>query len=153
MVGPTSSYKRYDDLLADRVIEEAAKKGDTRLGMPRGRRMAAAQRFLTGLFFIGLFGAFSSRYDYSMLLKPAWSNRSLFARICFVQAAGFAARFKYYAIWSLAEGAIILTGMSYNGEGDKAGVFRWDGCRNINILGVELAQNWKILLDNWNMVS
>ena len=64
---------------------------------------------------------------------------------------GFTARFKYYAVWSLSEGACILAGLGYNGVDPVTGKVSWDRLQNINPWGVELAQNSRAYLGNWNM--
>ncbi|CAL1290863.1 unnamed protein product [Larinioides sclopetarius] len=40
--------------------------------------------------------------------------------------------YKYIAIWLIAEGSCILTGMTYNGT-DKNGKDLWDGCTNVKL--------------------
>lgn len=72
--------------------------------------------------------------------------------------------------FSLAlQGACVLSGLSYNGlapippasqasgqqalsaKNDIATRSKWDRCRNIDPLNIEFANNWKELLDAWNM--
>jgi MBOAT, membrane-bound O-acyltransferase family len=43
-----------------------------------------------------------------------------------------------------------MSGLGYNGLGPD-GKKRWNRCRNIDILNIEFANNWKELLDAWNM--
>lgn len=86
------------------------------------------------------------------------NKRSFPYRVWFSLVASFMARTKYYGIWTLTNASCILSGLSYNGlapvaEGgsELAQRTRWDRCQNVDVLGVELAQNWKELLDHWNM--
>ena len=72
-------------------------------------------------------------------------------RLLYVQACGVVARFKYYAVWELTEGAIILCGLGFNGFDPTTGRTRWNRCRNVDILRIETAENYKVLFDNWNM--
>lgn len=102
-------------------------------------------------------------------------------RIWFATVASFMARTKYYGVWTLTnvssgtlplqryselmpqsthrQASCILSGLSYNGLAPVSGSSstelssrtRWDRCQNVDIFGVEFAQNWKELLDHWNM--
>ena len=48
------------------------------------------------------------------------------------------------------QGASILTGLGFTGFG-PSGESLWDGAANVRILSIELAPNFKVLLDSWNM--
>jgi len=67
-----------------------------------------------------------------------------------LQISQFIARCKYYGIWTLTEDAAILTGFGFSGFG-TGGNSLWAGAANIDVTNVELAPNFKILLDSWNM--
>ena len=43
-----------------------------------------------------------------------------------------------------------MSGLGYNGI-SPGGQTLWNRCRNIDILQIEFANNWKELLDAWNM--
>ena len=60
-------------------------------------------------------------------------------------------RTKYYGIWTLTEGAAILTGFGYTGVAPDGKTTVWDGAANIIVRNVELPPNFKVLLDSWNM--
>jgi lysophospholipid acyltransferase len=63
------------------------------------------------------------------------------------------------ALTLLRQGACVLSGLAYNGlapaakgaASDEASRSRWDRCRNIDPVKIEFANNWKELLDAWNM--
>jgi lysophospholipid acyltransferase len=106
---------------------------------------------------------------------------TLVYRVWFATVASFMARTKYYGVWTLtnvssgallssvcselipqptrSQASCILSGLSYNGVAPVSGSSstelssrtRWDRCQNVDIFGVEFAQNWKELLDHWNM--
>jgi hypothetical protein len=46
----------------------------------------------------------------------------------------------------LSEAGCILAGVGYN-----AARGNWDAAINVRIFRIEFAQNWKVLLDNWNI--
>ena len=67
-----------------------------------------------------------------------------------MQACQFIARTKYYGIWTLTEGAAILTGFGFTGY-TPSGKSTWHGAANLDVMNVEFAPNFKVLLDSWNM--
>jgi lysophospholipid acyltransferase len=48
------------------------------------------------------------------------------------------------------QGACNFTGLGYNGI-DKDGNPKWGKAANIDVTNIELAPNFKILLDSWNI--
>jgi len=71
-------------------------------------------------------------------------------RILIVQIAGFVERSKYYGVWILTEGASILTGLGFTGYG-PSGIPTWNGAANVDVWKIEVPENFKILIDSWNM--
>lgn len=85
----------------------------------------------------------------------------------YLQFCGLIERTKYYAIWTLTEvgsqfyfpnevcssvlqGASILTGLGFTGF-DAKGKSTWKGAANIDMMNIEFAPNFKVLLDSWNI--
>ncbi|KAH8830966.1 endoplasmic reticulum protein [Flagelloscypha sp. PMI_526] len=68
-----------------------------------------------------------------------------------LQPFGFLERSKYYAVWSLTEGACIITGLGISGMDPVTKQIQWEGAANVDILNLEFAPNFKIILDSWNM--
>jgi lysophospholipid acyltransferase len=58
---------------------------------------------------------------------------------------------KYYGVWSLSEGACILSGIGYNGIDPKSGRAKWDRLTNIKPIEIETAQNTRAFLGFWNI--
>lgn len=71
-------------------------------------------------------------------------------RIFYIQFCGFIERTKYYGVWTLTEGASILTGLGFTGY-SPSGKSLWEGAANVKIGLIEFPPNFKILLDSWNM--
>lgn len=63
---------------------------------------------------------------------------------------GLTTRSKYYGVWTLTDGACILSGLGYNGV-DSNGRARWDRVTNIHPHELEVAQNSRAFLENWNV--
>ena len=51
---------------------------------------------------------------------------------------------------ALVQGAAIITGLGFTGYNEE-GKTLWDGAANIRVLNIEFAENFKMLLDSWNM--
>ena len=59
-------------------------------------------------------------------------------------------RSKYYCIWNLAEGGMILSGFGYNGRDKKTNTILWDRCNNAKILSVEFGESIRESITEWN---
>lgn len=156
LVGPSFDYASYDALISHTIYNapipgqsgEAAATKRTR--RPKGRRRVAYLHFVIGLIFLGFYAVMGTKGSYERVNSDEWPTWSLLTRFGFVQFCGFVARTKYYAVWSLSEGACILTGLGFNGYDPKTGRTLWNRVRNINILAIESAESFKVLFDSWN---
>ncbi|CAD6905391.1 unnamed protein product [Tilletia controversa] len=167
LIGPSTRFNDYiawargdlyvraraDDPAAAIAAQERGTKNIKRTAPPQGRYPAAAKELLIGIAATALFSVFGATYTYGKLILPAsqggWSDQPLLVKIGLMQIAGLVARLKYYGIWSLTNGACVLSGLAYNGVRPN-GKERWDRCKNIDIIHIEFANNWKELLDHWN---
>ena len=111
----------------------------------------ATIKLITGLVWILLFLQFNPRYNANLVLSDQYLLYGFFRRVWLLEMLGFTTRMKYYGVWSLTEGACVLAGIGYNGVNPKTGKVDWNRLQNVNPLGVELAQNSRAYLDNWNM--
>lgn len=48
------------------------------------------------------------------------------------------------------KGASILTGLGFSGYGPN-GQSLWNGAKNVDVVNIEFAPNFKVLLDSWNI--
>ena len=86
-----------------------------------------------------------------MLLGDRYVSYSFLRRVWVLHMFGFTARLKYYGVWSLSEGACILSGMGYKGVDPKTGQVMWNRLQNVNPWGIETAQNNRAYLESWNI--
>ncbi|WOO80133.1 Lysophospholipid acyltransferase [Vanrija pseudolonga] len=156
LVGPSFDYATYNALITKTIYDAPVPDADPthtkrfKGRTPHGRRRVAYLHLVIGLAFLAIFAVLGARGAYSRILEPTWYTWTLSTRFGFVQFAGFVARTKYYAVWSLSEGACILTGIGFNGYDPKTGRTLWNRVRNINILSIETAESFKVLFDSWN---
>ncbi|KAI0092435.1 MBOAT, membrane-bound O-acyltransferase family-domain-containing protein [Irpex rosettiformis] len=158
LVGPYLEFANYRALIDGSVFKIIEKESEARRAavtipgrlVPRGRKRVAYRKMVTGLVYLGLFVFFGGQYNYSIAIQDWFPSKSILYRIAIFQVCGVFERMKYYAIWTLTEGAAILTGLGFTGFG-PGGSTRWDGAANVKVATIEFAPNMKVLLDSWNM--
>lgn len=155
--GPAFDYVDYQKWITCTMFEVPA--GVDEKLKPRTKKNRKIPRSATpamwkagaGVVWIFLFLKFSSFVYPEVFTGPRFLEFSFLKRVWFVYLLGFTARLKYYGVWSLTEGACILTGLGYNGVDAKTGRVSWDRLQNVNPWGLESAQNSRAYLANWNM--
>ena len=111
----------------------------------------AVSKAVVGLSYTILFINISIRYPVSALLTREHAQYCLAHRIWILHITAFWCRARSYALWAFAEGAAIMCGMGYSDCNPITKRHRWDRMRNVNPFKVELAQNPKAYVDNWNI--
>ncbi|KAF8211544.1 MBOAT, membrane-bound O-acyltransferase family-domain-containing protein [Mycena galopus ATCC 62051] len=150
LVGPYLDYVDYMDLVNETMFKTLAVKGKNGRNVPSGRKRVAYRKMFFGLAYLGIFVVFSPTWNYGIALTPWFVQQGMLYRIAVYQLCGIMERTKYYAVWTLTEGASILTGLGFTGLG-PSGETTWNGASNVDPLNIELAPNFKVLLDSWNM--
>lgn len=157
MAGPAMDFAEYRRWLDTSMFDvpanvDAAKKPPTRKKrrIPRSAT-PALWKLAQGLGYLLLFLASSGSYNPELLLSDSYMDYGILKRVWIMYVASFVARMKYYGVWSMTEGACILSGIGYNGVDPVTGKIAWDRAENIKPLGVELAQNTRAYLGNWNI--
>lgn len=154
LTGPAFDYADYDKFIHGTLFDDvpdAKRPGKRKRKIPRSGKQAAYktfQGFAWAIVFVN-----SSRWinvDY-MLSEAMVQDRGFIYRIFYFWVLGFTYRLKYYTIWSIAEGACILSGIGYNGYDEKTGEFKWNRVQNIDPWAFETGQNIHICLEAWNM--
>lgn len=155
--GPAFDYVDYQKWISCTMFEvpagvDPSKKPRTKKNrkIPRSGT-PAAWKAAAGALWIFLFLKFSSFVYTERFTGPDFLGFSFAKRIWFLYLLGFTARLKYYGVWSLTEGACILSGLGYNGVDPKTGNVSWNRLQNVNPWGLETAQNSRAYLGNWNM--
>ncbi|KII96053.1 hypothetical protein PLICRDRAFT_151169 [Plicaturopsis crispa FD-325 SS-3] len=148
LVGPYLEYVDYKALIDETMFKDVKVDGQRRV--PKGRKRVAYLKLVLGLAYLGAFVVLGGKFNFNVATTPWFLTLSLPARIAYYQVAGIFERLKYYAIWTLTEGASILTGLGFTGYG-PSGETLWEGAANVNVLEIELPSNFKVLLDSWNM--
>ena len=157
LVGPAFDYAEYRRWLDTTMFDLPAQVDPSKKPPVRRKRkiprsgMPAAWKAASGIVWIGLFVYLSNYFHFTELTKSTFLKLGFLRRVWALYMVGVTARLKYYGVWSLTEGACILAGLGYNGVDPVSGKVSWNRLQNINPLGVELAQNSRAYLGNWNM--
>ncbi|OJD11110.1 hypothetical protein AJ78_08052 [Emergomyces pasteurianus Ep9510] len=154
--GPAFDYVEYRKWIETTMFDappgvDPAKKPPTRKKrkIPRSGRPAMLKAAM-GLFWIFGFLQFGGLYTVDFILGDDYLKYGLLRRIWTLHMLGFTSRLKYYGVWSLTEGACILSGMGYNGFDANTGKVSWNRLENVNPRGLETAQSPHAYLSNWN---
>ena len=155
--GPAFDYVDYQRWIETSMFE--LPPGTDPAQAPRSRKKRkiprsgtpAAIKAVKGLGWILLFIKFSSWYNNDLVLGERFLKYPFLHRIWILQMLCITARLKYYGVWTLTEGACILSGLGYKGIDPKTGRVDWSRLQNVNAMGVEMAQNSRAFLGNWNI--
>lgn len=148
LVGPYLDLSEYRCLISESLFPQTDSKSSRKL--PSGRKRVAYFKMLMGLLYLGLYVVFGAKHNFAAILTPQFTERGYLSRIALFQIYGIFERCKYYAVWTLTEGASIVTGLGFTGF-DSSGKSCWEGAANVVVTQIELAPNFKVLLDSWNM--
>lgn len=157
MIGPAFDYIEYERWLETSMFDlppgmDPARAPKTRKSrrIPRSGTPAAIKA-AKGLGWIFLFLQLNNYYHVDAVLDDDFLQYGILRRIWTLHMLGLTTRLKYYGVWTLTEGACILTGLGYNGINPKSGKVDWDRLQNVRPMGIETAQNSRAYLENWNI--
>ena len=157
MIGPAFDYVEYKRYIETSMFDvppgtDPAKAPRThkKRRVPRSGTPAAL-KCATGLVWLVAFILLNNYYYPDTLLHHEYASYNFPRRVWMMHMVGFVTRTKYYAVWSLAEGACILAGIGFKGVNEKTGRVDWDRLQCVNPWGIEFAQNSRAYLGNWNI--
>ncbi|GFR13924.1 lysophospholipid acyltransferase 5 [Trichonephila clavata] len=125
MVGPQFPMKRYLDFIQGNYSEKAF------LGKPSCISTAFKSLGL-GILILAMHQIGLVFIPEKTLLSDDYFEFPLWKKLLIMGVWGKMALYKYIAIWLIAEGSCILTGLTYNGT-DENGNDLWDGCTNVKL--------------------
>ncbi|KAI9512706.1 MBOAT, membrane-bound O-acyltransferase family-domain-containing protein [Russula earlei] len=150
LVGPYLEYATYASLVNGTLFDATGGDADPHRPIPNGRKRTAYRKMLFALGYLGTYMAVGPKYSYHTSLTDWFLQQNLPYRVLVVQIAGFVERCKYYGVWTLTEGASVLTGLGFTGYG-PSGAATWNGAANVIVWNMEVPDNFKMLVDSWNI--
>ncbi|KAF2680133.1 MBOAT family protein-like protein [Lentithecium fluviatile CBS 122367] len=155
--GPAFDYCDYNNYITSTMFTlppgtDPSKAPPTRKKrkIPRSGTPATIKAVI-GSIWIFAFLKFSSWYNPELLLGNEYMKYWLPRRIWFLYMLGVTTRMKYYGVWTLTEGACILSGIGFNGIDSQTGKAKWDRLTNVKPWEIETAQNTRAYLGFWNI--
>ncbi|TGZ81040.1 MBOAT-domain-containing protein [Ascodesmis nigricans] len=152
--GPAFDYREFERWL-DCSMFNMEVPDVKRGGMKKKRKIPkssvpATYKAVEGIVWILAFTWLSAKYPAELYTGDEFTKYGMLRRYWLIYVFGFVARTKYYGIWSLTEGACILSGLGFNGVGPD-GKACWDRCVNVKPKEMEKAANSRAYLENWNI--
>ncbi|KAF1813121.1 MBOAT-domain-containing protein [Eremomyces bilateralis CBS 781.70] len=157
MGGPSFDYVDYTRYINTSMFELPPGTDPSKAPRTRKKRRVpqshwpAMRKAAEGIFWIVIFLQLVGRYNNVTVVSDSFMEKNFFHRVFILHMLGFTTRAKYYGVWSLTEGACILSGIGYGGVDPKTGQANWNRLQNIRPIGVETAQNVRAYLGNWNL--
>ncbi|XP_046381384.2 lysophospholipid acyltransferase 5-like [Haliotis rufescens] len=142
LIGPQFSMRRYLNFI-DGAFQKTKEE-------PPDSVYPGVQRLLLGLVYIVIFQTGNLLVPDDYLLSLDFENVNFLARCAYVLIWGKLVIMKYVGSWLLAEGSIIISGLSYNGK-DENGKAQWDGCTNVNLTKLESAVTFHQMIQSFNI--
>ncbi|KAF2474141.1 MBOAT family protein-like protein [Lindgomyces ingoldianus] len=157
MAGPAFDYCDYSRYISTTMFQLPPGTDPSKAPPTRKKRKIprsgtpATFKAVYGTIWVIAFLKFSSWYNTERLLSDQYMTYYFPRRVFILYMLGVTTRMKYYGVWTLTEGACILSGIGYNGIDAKTGRANWDRLQNIRPLEIELAQNTRAFLGSWNI--
>lgn len=154
--GPAFEYVDYRRWLDTTLFDVPPRTDPSKVPATRKKRKIprsgtpAFKKAVTGLLWIGAFVYLGGIFTTEFVLSDEFLTFGFPRRMLTVYLLGFTSRLKYYGVWSLTEGACILSGLGYNGFDPKSGKVFWNRLENVDPWSLETAQNSYAYLGSWN---
>jgi len=141
LVGPTFEYTEYQRFTNLKSNDRPSFSSSFKAGL---------KSFLRGLVILGIYEGFAQVHlPYDYLFSNDFMDLHPLLRWACTTATLSLRHSCYYLTWALAEGAMQMAGMGYQGK-DADGQDKWGGCNNALPLEVELAETMYAVSLNWN---
>lgn len=147
LAGPVYEIQDYLDWAANKGVwsPDAAKA-------PPSPYSAAFRAVLQALLCMGIYTHLTPRVPYSKIFEPQYKEWGFWQRWGYQYLCGFAARWKYYFIWSISEASVIISGFGFSGWSDSQPPKpKWTRAKNADIARVELSGSCAELPLVWNI--
>lgn len=154
--GPSFEYVDYRRWLDTTLFEVPPGTDPSKVPLTRKKRkiprsgIPALKKAIIGLVWIFLFLQLASQFTIQWVVSDTFMKYSFPRRVWSIYMLGLATRLKYYGVWSLTEGACIMSGLGYNGFDPQSGKVFWNRLENVNPYSLETAQNSYGYLGSWN---
>ncbi|KAH7445735.1 hypothetical protein KP509_01G022300 [Ceratopteris richardii] len=145
LAGPVYEIQDYLDWTADKGLWSSSQRPPSPYG-------GAFRAFLQAIVCMVIYTFLTPRVPVTRIFEPQYSEWGFWKRWGYQWLTGFTARWKYYFIWSISESAVIISGLGFSGWSESQPTKpKWDRAKNVDIVGVELAESSAVLPLVWNI--
>ncbi|XP_048589637.1 lysophospholipid acyltransferase 6 isoform X2 [Nematostella vectensis] len=146
LIGPVGTYHEYTDFITGTVFNT---KGDE--PADPSPLKATVEKLSSAVLCVVVFVVASPRFPVASNADPYFIDNTPFIyRLIYAWLSIVATRMRYYFAFKAGEAINNICGLGFGGY-DEEGNPSWNKMSNANITKLELAQNMKMLLDNWNI--
>ncbi|CAG8776900.1 5091_t:CDS:2, partial [Acaulospora morrowiae] len=142
LIGPQFSFHLYRKFLTVSLYPDAS-------NVPPGSYKSALKSLTLGALYLGVHQIAVGYFPTSYLITPEYAAKPFIKRLAIMWCAGKFSFTKYLGIWTLAEGACILSGISFNGYDDN-GKVEWNGLANVEKWKFEFATSLAQIIGSFN---
>jgi lysophospholipid acyltransferase len=143
--GPAFEFQDYIRFTNNELFEDKKKPS---LGT---RIIPALSSFCTSIFFLVIFQTVAKQYDPFFLLCEDFALMPVYKQLVVIWLSVSLNRSKYYCVWNLADGAMVLCGFGYNGRDKKTNLVKWDRMVNAHYFDVEFGESSRQAVTSWNL--
>ncbi|CAG8571176.1 10748_t:CDS:2 [Racocetra persica] len=126
LIGPQFSFHLYRKFITMSLYPDP-------INIPRGSYWFSLKSFLLGALYLGVQQVGSGYFPQSYLLTAEYAAKPFIHKLIIMWWTGKFILSKYLGVWTLTEGACILSGISFNGYDDN-GNPEWNGLANVEKL-------------------
>ncbi|CAG8488359.1 15584_t:CDS:2 [Cetraspora pellucida] len=142
LIGPQFSFHLYRKFITMSLYPDPS-------NIPPRCYWFALKSFLLGALYLGVQQVGSGYFPQSYLLTAEYAAKPFIHKLIIMWWTGKFILSKYLGIWTLSEGACILSGISFNGYDDN-GNPKWDGLSNIEKWNFEFATSLTQIITSFN---
>ncbi|CAG8469971.1 340_t:CDS:2 [Gigaspora margarita] len=142
LIGPQFSFHLYRKFITMSLYPDPT-------NVPPGSYWHALKSFLLGALYLGVQQVGAGYFPQYYLVTAEYANKPFIHKIIIMWWTGKFILSKYLGIWTLSEGACILSGISFNGYDDNGNV-EWNGLANVEKWKFEFAPSLSQIIGSFN---
>lgn len=121
-------------------------------GALAGRKRRSLKLFILSTLSLVLYFLFHPTFNIQNIISNDQISKPFWYRLLFLHISVFVERLKYYFVWCMAEGSLVLLGLGFVYD-SKRNQGKWDGCSNVNLIKIETSSDVRQLVAEWNICT
>lgn len=155
LTGPGFDYTEYrrwiDMTMFDVPLSAATSEFPSRTLTISSSLFAATSKASQAFLWLIVSIKLSALTPISTLLSSSFLSQPILSRLLHLHIFSLITRTRCYAIWTLTEGSLTATGITYSGTEPVTNEPTWTRMRNVNPFAIETALNPHAVIANWNI--